>query len=220
MRCSRNAAKSRLIDGIAARQVDEERVRLHPRQRRLPDQVLGPFIGDRKADDEVGLAQEIVELHVLNIGVIDGRKGIGDQNLRAQHLGDSGKVAAENAEAAVGQLPIHDDRGLAPGMIVGTGARNAARQIDHEADCQFRHRLDEAGAGLRDQHAGARSCIDTDVADLDRATDEGAPLGQSRKNLVGSGRESVGDDDIDVISRRDQVDRIQRRIGLVQPDAA
>ena len=153
MRFSRNAAdKRRLVDEIAARQVDEERMRLHPRQRRLPDQIFGLFIGDREADDKVGTAEEIVERHMLDAGIVDGRKGIGDQNFHAQHFCDPGQIAADaavadDAEAAAGQLPAHDDLRLAPGMVIGARARNTARQIDHEAERKFRHRLDEAGSG-------------------------------------------------------------------------
>ena len=119
MRFSRNAAdKRRLVDEIAARQVDEERMRLHARQRRLPDQVFGLLVGDREADHKVGTAKQIVERHMLDAGVADGRKGIGDQNLHAQHLGDISEVAADaaiadDAEAAAGQLPAHDDVRLA-----------------------------------------------------------------------------------------------------------
>ena len=53
--------------------------------------------------------------------------GIGDKDLHAQCFGDLGEVAADaaiadDAEAAAGQLPAHDDLRLARSMIVGGGA--------------------------------------------------------------------------------------------------
>ena len=151
-------------------------------------------------------AKQIVERHMPDAGVADGRKGIGDQNLHAQHLGDPGQIAADaaiadDAEAAAGQLPAHDDLGLAPGMVVRGRARNAARQIDHEAERELRDRLHEAGTGPRHQHAGGGSGFDIDVADIDGAADEGAQLWQRRKDLARPRREPVGDDDIDVARR-------------------
>ena len=61
---------------------------------------------------------------MLDSGIADGRKGIGNQDFHAQHLGDLSQVTADaaiadDAEAAAGQLPAHDDLGLALGMIVG-----------------------------------------------------------------------------------------------------
>ena len=73
-----------LVDEIAARQVDEEGMRLHARQRRLPDQIFGLLVGDREADDKIGSCQQIVERHMLEVLFADGRKGIGDQNFHAQ----------------------------------------------------------------------------------------------------------------------------------------
>ena len=117
----------RLVDEIAARQVDEERIGAHPRQRRLPDQIFGFFIGDRETNDKVGSAEQIVERHMLDAGVADARKGIRDQDLHAQYLGDISEVPADaaiadDAEAAAGQLPAHDDGRLSPGMVVGRRA--------------------------------------------------------------------------------------------------
>ena len=83
---------------------------------------------------------------------------------------------ADDAEAAAGQLPAHDDLRLAPGMVVRGRARNAARQIDHEAEREFRDRLHEARPGPRDQHAGRGRGVDIDVADIDRAANEGAQV--------------------------------------------
>ena len=77
-----------LIDEIAAGQIDEEGVRLHPRQRRLPDQIFGLFVGDREADDVVGAGKQIVERQMPDIGIADGREGIGDHHFHAQRLGE------------------------------------------------------------------------------------------------------------------------------------
>ena len=178
-------------------------------------------IGDRETDDKVGTGQQIVERHMLDVRLAHARKGIGDQNFHAQHLGDPGKVAADaaiadDADAAAGQLPAHHHFGLPSGMVIGAGARDAARQIDHESEREFGHRLDEAGSGLRDQHARVRSRLDVDVADIDRAANEGAQLRQPRKNLAGSRGQPVGHDDFDIMRGVDQAGRIQRIVALMQ----
>ena len=125
---------------------------------------------------------------------------------------------ADDAEAAAGELPAHDDLRLPPGVIIGRRARNAARQIDHEAEREFGDRLHEAGSGARDQHAGGGCGLDIDVADIDRAADEGAQFRQLWKYLAGSRREPVGDDDIDIARGLDQAGRIQRVVALMQLD--
>ena len=72
--------------GASARlalQDGEEILPLHPRQCRLADQVFGLLVGDGKAHDIVGAAEQIVERHMLDAGIADARKGIGDQHLHA-----------------------------------------------------------------------------------------------------------------------------------------
>ena len=119
MRFSRKAPGERcFIDQIAARQIDEEGMLLHPRQRRLPDQVFGLLVGDGEADDVVGPAKQLVERNMLDRGIIDGREGIGDQHLHAQRLGDRREITADaaiadDADAAACKLPAHHDIGHA-----------------------------------------------------------------------------------------------------------
>ncbi len=103
-------------------------------------------------------------------------------------------------------------------MVVGGRARDAARQIDHEAERELCHRLDEAGSGLRHQHADFGGGLDVDVADIDRAANEGAQFRQPREDLAGACGQPVGDDDIDIAGRRDQAERIQRIVALMQFD--
>ena len=160
---------------------------------------------------------------MLKILFADGRKGIGNQNFHAQHPGDLSQVTADaaiadDAEAAAGQLPAHDDLGLARGMIVGGGARNAARQIDHEAEREFGDRLDEARPCPRDQDAGRGRGVDIDVADIDRAANEGAQVRQRRKYLARPGGEPVGHDDVDIVSGLDQAGGVERIVRFMQLD--
>ena len=104
-------------------------------------------------------------------------------------------------------------------MVVGGRARNAARQIDHEAEREFGDRLDEARPGPRDQHAGRGRGVDIDVADIDRAQrEEGAQVRQRRKYLAWSGGEAVGHDDIDVIGGLDQAGGVERVVRFMQLD--
>ena len=53
---------------------------------------------------------------MLDAGVVDASKGIGDQHLHAQYLGDISEITADaaiadDADAAAGELPAHDDIG-------------------------------------------------------------------------------------------------------------
>ena len=95
-------------------------------------------------------------------------------------------------------------------MVVGGRARNAARQIDHVAEREFGDRLHEARPRPRHQDAGRGRGVDIDVADIDRAANEGAQIWQRRKYLARSGGEAIGHDDIDVISGRDQAGGVER----------
>ena len=100
--------------------------------------------------------------------------------------------------------------GLRCGMIVGRRARNAARQIDHEAEREFGDRLDEARPCPRHQDAGRGRGIDIDVADIDRAANEGAQVRQRWKYLARSGGEPIGHDDIDIARGLDQAGGVER----------
>ncbi len=209
----------RLVDQIAARQIDEKGVLLHPRQGRLPDQILGLFIGDGETDDIVGARQEIVERHMLDCGIADGREGIGDQNFHAQHLRNRRQMAADaaiadDAEAAAGQLPAHYDVRHPSGMIVGGRARHAARKIDHEAEREFGHRLDETGLACVTStpaaDAAATSMLRISTAQRTKARSFGRRGNISPRPL----RHAIGDDDIDVRGGVDQAGRVERVVAL------
>ena len=87
---SRTPRRRRLVDQIAARQVDEVGMRLHPRQRRLPIR-FSVCSGNGEADDKVGPDKQIVERYMLETLFADGRKGIGDQNSMPSTLAISAK---------------------------------------------------------------------------------------------------------------------------------
>ena len=123
---------------------------------------------------------------------------------------------ADDAEAAAGKLPSHHDLRLPPGMVIRRRPRNPARQVDQVAERQFSDGCHEAGSGAGDQHAGRGRGIDVDIADIDRAANEGAQFRQPRKNLAGPFRQAVGDDDVDVPRRVDQAGGIQRVVGFMQ----
>jgi len=212
-----------LIDEIATGQIDEECVRPHLRQGGLPDQILGLLIGNGETDDIIRTRQQIVERHVPDRGIADRCEGIGDQNFHAEHFCQSGKVAADaaiadDAEPAAGKLPSHPDFRHPSGMIVRGRARDAAREIDHEAERELGHRLDETRARLRHQHAGRGRRRHVDVADIDRAADEGTQLWQMRKDFARSLRQTIGDDDVDILRGIDQMRRIERVVALMQAD--
>ena len=158
---------------------------------------------------------------MCDAGVVDVGKGIGDQDLHAQNFGDVGEstadmAIADDAETAAGELPPHDHLRLPSGVVVRGRARNSPRQIDHEAERKFGHGLNKARSGAGDQHASGGCRLDVDVADIDRAADEGDQLRKLREDLAPAFGQAVGDDDVDVARGGDQVRRIQRIIGLVQ----
>lgn len=86
-----------LVDQIATGQIDEERVRLHVRQRCLPDQIFGTFVGDCQTDNVIGVAEEVFEQQMLYACVVNGCKWIGYQNLHAQCFCYPRKVLADAA---------------------------------------------------------------------------------------------------------------------------
>ena len=223
MRFSRNAAdERRLVDEIAARQVDEERMRLHSRQRRLPDQVFGLLVGDGETDDKVGTAKQIVERHMLDAGVADGRKGIGDQNLHAQHLGDISQVTADaaiadDAEAAAGQLPAHDDLRLA----LRHGSRRVARETPRDRSTMkpsASSATDWTKPGpARVTRTPAAEAASTSMLRISTAQRTKArKFRQRRKYLARSRGEPVGDDDIDIARGLDQAGGIERIVRFMQ----
>src|SRR5882762_7378378 len=114
---------------------------------------------------------------MLDTCLIDGCKWIGNKNLHAERDADLRKVSADaavtnDAKTTARQLPSHHDLWFASGVVIRGCARNSPRQIDQKAECEFRHRLHEAGAGARDQHSRRGRSLDVDVADIDRAANE------------------------------------------------
>lgn len=76
--------------------------------------------------------------------------------------------------------------------------------------------MHEAGAGAGHQDAGLRGGLDIDVADIDRAADEGTEMRQLRKYLATALGHAVGDDDVGVLRRIHEACRIERLVALVQ----
>ena len=103
-------------------------------------------------------------------------------------------------------------------MIIRRRPRHPARQIDQEADRELRHRRHEARPGPRHQHTRRGRGCDVDIADIDRAANEGAQLRKPRKNLAWTFGQAVGDDDIDIARGLDQAGRVQRVVAFMQDD--
>ena len=208
----------RLVDQIAARHVDEEGVRLHAGEGRRVQQVLGLLVGDGEADHVVGAAQQLLHRQLLEAPVVDLGVGIGHQHRHAhrrQHRRQLARDAAvaDDADRAAGKLPADLDLGLAALVIGRRRARDAAREIDQEADGQLDHRLHEARLGMGHQHARLRGRRHVDVADVDGAAHHDLELRQAREDLGRHRRRAVGDDEVDVLRRGDHAlaDRAARR---------
>jgi len=97
-------------------------------------------------------------------------------------------------------------------MIVTHVTGYSARQIDHEAERQFGHRVDEARPGVRHQHADFRGGLDVDFADIDGDPDKSRQPRQRGDYLRRTGRHAVGDDDPRTLRRGDQASSIERPV--------
>ena len=133
---------------------------LHPAQLRDADQVLGLCRGNGEHHDEIGLGQERAEIGPgqLRPRHLDVR--IADQHAHAERHAELGKTpadlaVADRAKRAAAQL-AHARRGAGARTIGDRGRRDAAREVDHEADRELGHRVDEAGARAGHQHAARR----------------------------------------------------------------
>ena len=120
------------------------------------------------------------------------------------------------AERAAAQLAAHARRGAGARAIGEGGIRDAARQIDHEADRELGHRIHESGARARHQHAARGGGADVDIADVDRAADEGDELGQLLEHRRRPLGDAIGDDDLAAPGQLDQLRRRQRPASLVE----
>ena len=105
-------------------------------------------------------------------------------------------------------------------MIVGCGARDAARQVDEKAEHELGDRGNETRARPRDEHARAARRRDVDRADVHRAAQERdelrAPLEYGR---IPGGLE-VRYDDFAAPCCGDEPFARERMLVSVQPDLA
>ncbi len=83
---------NRLVDEVAVREVDEDRIAPHPRQGAGIDQVLGRLGGDRQAHDDVGLRHQRPERDPPALARRDRDVGIADQHLHSEMAGDRPEV--------------------------------------------------------------------------------------------------------------------------------
>ena len=89
----------RLVDEVAAREVDEERVGAHEPQLRRADQVLGLLGGHRQRQHEIGALQQLVELHLLDLAMLDHDVRVAHQHLHAERQRQLADAAAEGTVA-------------------------------------------------------------------------------------------------------------------------
>jgi len=155
--------------------------------------------------------------------IVDLGVGVGDQHLHAQggehrrqRAGDA--AVADDAHGAAAELAADLDLGHAAGLVVGDGARDAAREVDQQAKRELDHRLHEARLGVGHQHARLRSGGDIDVADVDGAAHHDLEPWKAGKDLTRHRRSAVGDDEIDAAGHGDHARCIERRLAFVQGD--
>jgi hypothetical protein len=204
------AGKRRLVDEIAARGVDEKGGRLHACERRRVDEVLGLGGCDRERHDEVAGREQRGKVHLVDALAPHLDVRIGDEDAHAEREAELGEIAsdraiADDAERAAAELAPHSRDRRPAGTVGERRVRDAAREIDHEAEDVLGDGRDEAGAGLRHQHAGAARRRHVDVADVDRAAHERDEVGQRLEDLAVSRRLPVRDDDSAAARRVDQL---------------
>ena len=131
-------------------------------------------------------------------------------------------AVADDADRAAGKLPADLDLGLAALVIGRRRARDAAREIDQEADGQLDHRFHEARLGVGHQHPRFRCRRDVDVADVDGAPHHDLEPGQALEDHGRHRRRAIGDDEVDVPRRGDHAlpDRAARRPRAASPRPA
>ena len=134
----KTSASAVFVDQVAARHVDEEGVGLHAREGRRVHQILGLLVGDGEADHVVGAAQKILQRQLDEALVVDLGVGIGHQHRdaergeqRRQRARDA--AIADDAHRAAAELAADLISGMRPGVIVGRRARDAAREVDQQA---------------------------------------------------------------------------------------
>jgi hypothetical protein len=132
-----------------------------------------------------------------------------DEHAHPQSTGESDHFAADgavadDADGAALELAAHARFWNLLFTVMNSGSADAARQVHQEAEHQLADRSDEAGARLRHQHAGLARRGDVDVADIDRAAQEGDEPGQALEQRGRPGRLPVGDDELAVFRRFDE----------------
>ena len=120
--CLERCGERRLVDQIAARQIDEIGRLLHRREGRSVHQVFGRLVGDGEADDEIGARQEIGQRDLRQPRGDDFFIGIGDQHRHAEGEREVGEIfadhaIADDADGCAFQLPAHARLRHAAGVI-------------------------------------------------------------------------------------------------------
>ena len=189
------------------------------------DEALRLLRGHRQGEHEVGAPQQLVELDLLDVGVLDRHVGVVDHHLHAEgerQLGDAPAegAVADDADCGARKLTAHAGVRGAACLVGGIGARDAAGRIDHQADHELADGRHPAAARLRHQHAGGAGRLHVDVADVDCDPADGDEVGQGGEDGGGARRRAVGNDDAAALRRRNQIGRVERVGAFVQADVA
>ncbi len=102
--------------------------------------------------------------------------------------------------------------------IVQRRDADVAGHVEEQANGQLGGRRHEALVGSGDQYAVGRRRIDIDRARVDRTSQEGNQVRQLLEESCVSRRRSVGDDDVAVRCRVDQLGRREVASGRIQHD--
>src|SRR5690606_34048843 len=128
----------------------------------------------------------------------------------AESTGDLGGEAADaaiadNADRGTGKLDSHALGRHGTAVIGDRRGSDVAGEVDDLAKDQLGHRIDEAGAGIGDQHAVARGGGNIDGAGVDRTAQQGGEVGKAVEQGGLGRRVDVADDDVGARRSGDQL---------------
>ncbi len=187
-----------LVDQAAARDVDDERGRLHGLELLGTDHAGGLRRLRHVDREEVGLGDELIEREELHAELLGARRGdvgvVGDDT----HV-ESGKARgdertdateADDADRLLEEFGSREGAAL-PGACGERGVRggNAAGEAQDVADRELGGGDDVGGRRIDDHDAGSRGRLDVDVVEADSGTGDDLELrGVPQSLFVDAGR--------------------------------
>ena len=199
-----------LVQQFAAGHVDEICPFLHGGERGGVDEVLGLGRGGGEGQDEVGAAEELVQVDGVHAGDTGRSVRVVGEYPHADPHEKAGEVSADRAQAddacrAPRQLRPAALWRLASGVVVLGRGGDRSGDIEHEPEGELGRGGDEALVGIGHQHACRTRRIDVDRAHVDGRAEERDEAVGRRKQRGLTGSRAMGHDHVDVVGVLDQL---------------